>query len=87
MKKFIICFLIAILLVIGICFFKYKTEAIECWWGVMYPSLSYIAFEDEDTSVAKISSSDTDYMPSTTDTEEIQYKIAIVEWLNKLFSF
>lgn len=85
MKKFIICFLIAILLVIGICFFKYKTEAIECWWGVMYPSLSYIAFEDEDTSVAKISSSDKDYLyiPDT----KIKTKIFIIEWLKDKISF
>lgn len=85
MKKFIICFFIAILLVIGICFFKYKTEAIECWWGVMYPSLSYIAFEDEDTSVAKISSSDKDYLyiPDT----KIKTKIFIIEWLKDKISF
>lgn len=85
MKKFIICFLIAILLVIGICFFKYKTEAIECWWGVMYPSLSYIAFEDEDTSIAKISSSDKDYLyiPDT----KIKTKIFIIEWLKDKISF
>lgn len=85
MKKFIICFFIAILLVIGICFFKYKTEAIECWWGVMYPSLSYIAFEDEDTSVAKISSSDKDYLyiPDT----KVKTKIFIIEWLKDKISF
>lgn len=85
MKKFIICFLIAILLVIGICFFKYKTEAIECWWGVMYPSLSYIAFEDEDTSIAKISSSDKDYLyiPDT----KIKTKVFIIEWLKDKISF
>ena len=85
MKKFIICFLIAILLVIGICFFKYKTEAIECWWGVMYPSLSYIAFEDEDTSIAKISLSDKDYLyiPDT----KIKTKVFIIEWLKDKISF
>lgn len=85
MKKFIICFLIVILLVIGICFFKYKTEAIECWWGIMYPSLSYIAFEDGDTSIAKISSSDKDYLyiPDT----KIKTKIFIIEWLKDKISF
>ena len=85
MKKVIICFLIAILLVIGICFFKYKTEVIECWCGVMYPCLSFIAFEDEDTSIAKISSSDKDYLyiPDT----KIKTKIFIIEWLKDKISF
>lgn len=86
MKKILVLLSLILVLIIGFLYYQHKTETIECWWGVLYPNLSFIGFENEEDNT-KISALDTDYMPSTTDTEEIQYKIAIVEWLNKLFSF
>lgn len=81
MKKKLVIFLsLLVILFFGINYYKKKTETVECWWGVMYPSLSYIGFEDE----TKISSTDTDYVYAD---NKIKYKFAIVEWFNNLFSF
>ena len=84
MKKFVICLILIFIIIMGISFFKYKTEVTECWWGVLYPTLSYVDFED-DTSIARISTTDTNYLyiPDTT----IKTKFLIVEWLKSKFSF
>ena len=84
MKKFVIYLILIFIIIMGISFFKYKTEATECWWGVLYPTLSYVGFED-DTSIARISNTDTNYLyiPNTT----IKTKFLIVEWLKSKFSF
>lgn len=84
MKKFVICLILIFIIIMGISFFKYKTEATECWWGVLYPTLSYVGFED-DTSIARISTTDTNYLyiPDTM----IKMKFLIVEWLKSKFSF
>lgn len=81
MRKFIIFLSLILILVSGIVWYQYQHRTVECWWGVMYPSLSFIGFE-EDT---KVSALDTNYMP--TSSNETKYKLAIVEWLENLFSF
>ena len=79
MKRFVICLVIILLVVLGVSFYKYKTNSVECWWGVVYPQLSYIAFKDEDT---KVSSSDTDYFYID---NKIKVKWAIWEWIKSSF--
>ena len=89
-KKIIFILLLALLIFIGIDFYN-SQKTVECWWGVMYPSLSFIAIEDEeDTSARKamISSSDINYFYISEDEveeEPIKFKIAIVEWFKKHF--
>lgn len=46
----------------------------------MYPSLSYVGFEDE----TKISSTDIDYVYYD---GKVKYKFALLEWFDNLFSF
>lgn len=82
-KKLIIFTILFIILLFGINLYKKKTETIECWWGVMYPTLSYVGFEDIDET--KISSVDTNYI--YIGDNKVKYKFAIVEWLENLFSF
>lgn len=79
-KKLVIFLILFVILLCGINYYKKKIETIECWWGIMYPTLSYIGFEDE----TKISSSDKDYIYSD---NKVKYKFAIVEWFENLFSF
>lgn len=81
MKKKLVIFLsLLVILFFGINYYKKKTEAVECWWGVMYPSLSYVGFEDE----TKISSTDIDYVYYD---GKVKYKFALLEWFDNLFSF
>ena len=84
MKKFVIYLILIFIIIMGISFFKYKTKATECGWGVLYPTLSYVGFEDN-ISIARISTTDTNYLyiPDTT----IKTKFLIVEWLKSKFSF
>lgn len=84
MKRFVMFISIILLLLIGISFYKYKTRAIECWWGVMYPCLSYLPVEEEQ-EVARISSSDPDYIyvPDT----EIKTDFYILKLFKKVFNF
>ena len=82
MKKLIISLIIVGLIFMGIGIFKSK-ETTECWWGVLYPSLSYVGFEDE-TSATQISSVDSNYI-YVKEEEPVKIKIAIVEWFKKIF--
>ena len=84
MKKFVICLMLIFIIFMGISFIKYKTDTVECWWGVLYPSLSYIGFEDEN-EITTIASADTNYfyIPDTT----IKTKFLIIEWFKNNFSF
>lgn len=91
-KKIIFILLLSLIIFIGLDFYN-SQQTVECWWGVMYPSLSFIAIEDEEevtTTMHKsmVSSSDTNYFYLSEDKieeEPIKFKIAIVEWFKKHF--
>ena len=75
MKKKIVIFLsLFIIVLLSWNFYQQKTKTVECWWGIMYPSLSFIGFEDN----TKISSADEDYIYTS---NKVKMKFAIVEWL------
>lgn len=87
MKKFIVCFLIFILIVLGVELFK-SQQTVECWWGVMYPQLSFIGFENEEQDMSEISSINKDYnfvakTINNNDSNKIKFKFFIFDWLNK----
>ena len=83
MKKVIVLLCLILILLVGINLHKAATATTECWWGVIYPNLSYVAFED--TENTKISASDTKYI--YLNDNKIKYKFAIVEWFNNVFNF
>ena len=91
-KKIIFILLLSLIIFIGLDFYN-SQQTVECWWGVMYPSLSFIAIEDEEevTTMHKsmVSSSDTNYFYLSEDKSEeeepIKFKMAIVEWFKKHF--
>lgn len=63
-------------------------KTVECWWGTLYPTLSFVAIEDEEREqeVGKVSSIDEKYFPTIEKEEEpIKFKIAIWEWIKDLF--
>lgn len=75
MKKKIVIFLsLFIIVLLSWNFYQQQTKTVECWWGVMYPSLSFIGFEDN----TKVSSTDEDYIYTD---NKVKMKFAIVEWL------
>ena len=81
-KKIIFVLLIFILVIIGVRYYN-SQKTVECWWGVMYPSLSFIAFEEEDENEEKISSLDTNFT-YTKKEEPVKVKIGIIEWIKNL---
>lgn len=89
-KLVILCLSVFIFLFIGINNYRQKNKTIECWWGVLYPNLSFIGFEntEDKEDETKISALDKNYIYTNNHNEdEIKYKLAIVEWINSLFSF
>lgn len=83
MSKKIVIILLAILFIIIINFYN-SQRTVECWWGTVYPSLSFIAIEDEEEKdTGKISSLNNNYF--YLNEEPIKIKIAIVEWFKKYF--
>lgn len=82
MKKLVIFLFIIILLFIGMNYYQQKYKTIECWWGVMYPSLSFIGFEDNE----EIQYSSLDKIKVKPRNETIKYKSFILEWLKEKFS-
>ena len=85
MKKIIIALIIFFTVFIGLEFYNSR-KTIECWWGVAYPTLSFIAFEDEDEDTARISSLNSDYIyVKEYEEKPVKIKIAIVEWFKKYF--
>lgn len=82
MNKFLL--LILIIFVIIICGYTYynSQKTTECWWGVLYPPLSFVGFEEDDTQRAEISSLDEDYFYIQKE-EPIKFKFAIAEWLEE----
>ncbi len=88
-KKIILSLFIIGLIIFGVRYYN-SHKTIECWWGVVYPTLSYVGFEDkdeEDNYQSKVSSSETHYLPTIKEEKEepIKVKIAIIEWLNSIF--
>lgn len=82
-KKIIFILILSILIFIGIDYYN-STKTVECWWGVIYPSLSYIGFEDEDNDEGKVSSIDTNYYYFSEE-QPVKIKVAFIEWIKKYF--
>ena len=89
-KKIIFILLLSLIIFIGLDFYN-SQQTVECWWGVVYPSLSFIAVEDDEevTTVheSMISSSDINYFYLSKDKieeEPIKLKMAIVEWFKSI---
>lgn len=82
-KKIIFILLLSLIIFIGLDFYN-SQQTVECWWGTVYPSLSFIAIEDEEEKdTGKISSLNNNYF--YLNEEPIKIKIAIVEWFKKYF--
>lgn len=84
MKKIVIFLIIMLILAIGNFTYQKYFNTVECWWGVLYPSLSYIGFEEEDTD--RISSSDKNYIYIAKD-DDVHYKFLLLEWLHENFNW
>ena len=86
-KKIVILLGILFILFAGLNYLvqtKYKT--VECWWGIMYPSLSFIALEDEEEKVSvRYSSLDNHFYLKQE--PEIKYDFMFLKWLKEKFSF
>lgn len=83
-KKIILILILGLVIFIGISYYSSR-KTVECWWGVVYPSLSFITIEDEDEDETKISALDTNYYYINKEEEPIKIKIAILEWFKKHF--
>ena len=88
-KKIVILLgiLIILLLSFTLIYIEY-TKSVECWWGVLYPTLSFIAFEDNELNDnIQYASLGLDYFQASKyeDDSTIKYKIGIIEWLNSIF--
>ena len=82
-KKIIFILILGLIIFIGIDYYN-SQKTVECWWGVVYPSLSFIAIEDEDEDETKISALNTNYYYIDKE-EPVKIKIAILEWFKKHF--
>ena len=82
MKKLVI-FLFILIIILFIGYQQQKNETVECWWGVIYPSLSFIGFEDNEeiqySSIAEIKPNNNN--------NKIKYKSFILEWLKENFVY
>lgn len=81
-KKIIFILILGLIVFIGIDYYN-SQKTVECWWGVLYPSLSFIAVEDEDET--KVSALDTNYYYINNEDEPVKIKIAILEWFKNHF--
>lgn len=85
MKKLIISLIICFVLFIGLEWYQ-SQKTVECWWGVLYPALSFIAVEDDsEDNKTQISSLNPQYVYVNYEEEPIKMKIAIVEWFKNTF--
>lgn len=82
-KKIIIGLLISFAIVCSFWYYQETHKSVECWWGVMYPTLSFVAIEDEDKGIAT-SSLNANYFVTEKE-KPIKVKFAIIEWFNKNF--
>lgn len=90
MKKIVIIALIILFIIIML--FKYydSQKTVECWWGTIYPTLSFVGFEDTDgkeqEKTAKISASDKDYIYfKEAEEKPIKIKFILFELFKKFF--
>lgn len=83
MKKIIISIIVFFIVFIGIEFYN-SQKTVEAWWGVMYPTLSFIGFEDEEQDNTKVSALDANYYFIEKE-EPVKMKLAIVEWFKNTF--
>lgn len=91
-KKIVIFLGILFILFTGLNLYMQKRyQTVECWWGVMYPPLSFIAIEDEESATkqqVRYSSLNSDYLYiAQAEEPQIKYDFAIVKWLKEKFSF
>lgn len=83
LKKFLFSFIIILfiaIIIFLICNY-YKTQ--ECWWGVLYPNLSFIAIEEESQESLTTLSSLTSTKISSHN-EQFNFKFALIEFFNNL---
>ena len=50
MRKIIVALVVFFVVFVGLSFYN-SQRTVECWWGVMYPTLSYIGIDDETETV------------------------------------
>lgn len=86
MYKRLLIVIVLLLFIASIIGYFNSRQTIECWWGTLYPTLSFVSFKDdtETTEVSKISSIDKEYVYIPTE-KPIKFKLAIIEFLNKYF--
>lgn len=82
-KRIVILLGLILIILLSINLYIKRTQTIECWWGVMYPSLSFIALEDEEETVRYSSLDNYLYVEQE---PEIKYDFMFLKWLRK-FSF
>ena len=80
-KKILIGILGLCIIIFGVWYYN-SQKSVECWWGVLYPPLSFVGFEEDNTQRAEISSLDKDYFYIQKE-EPIKFKFAIVEWFEE----
>ena len=93
MVKRILIVLLLLSLTIGIFYYFNSQKTVDCWWGVLYPSLSYIPIqtendEDEIIGLGAVSFTDDNYHFTLETEEEKPFKIgfAIVDFFSKYFN-
>lgn len=85
MKKIVIFLGILLIIFLSVnLYIKNNYQTVECWWGVMYPSLSFIALEDEEENT-RYSSLNTHFVEQ--EETEIKYDFMILKWLREKFSY
>lgn len=81
-KKIVILLGLILIIVLSANLYIKRNQAVECWWGVMYPTLSFIALEDEEPT--RYSSLNTTYVEQE---PEIKYDFMFLKWFREKFSF
>ena len=85
-KRIVILLGILFILFTGLNYFiQNKYKSVECWWGVMYPSLSFIALEEDEEETVRYSSLDNHFYVEQE--PEIKYDFMFFKWLKQKFSF
>ena len=83
-KKIVILLGLILIILLSVNLYIKRTQAVECWWGVMYRSLSFIALEDEEETVRYSSLDNHFYVEQE---PEIKYDFMFFKWLKQKFSF
>lgn len=81
MKKIVIFLGLILIIILSVNLYIKRTQTVECWWGVMYPTLSFIVLEDEEpTRYSSLNNTFVEQEP------EIKYDFMFLKWLRQ-FSF